>query len=63
MPRNLGLPLLEDFNEVADADLPSGHQVEEPQPGRVSERREEPRQVEGFGTPGHAAIICALTNI
>src|SRR6202023_1195825 len=61
-PRDLGLRLAQDLDEVADADLLIPHQVQEAQPRVVTQRLEKPLYVEGR-LPRHAAIIYALTHV
>jgi hypothetical protein len=39
MPRNLGLALPENLDEVADAHFPSVHEVQKPQTSAIRERR------------------------
>ena len=41
MPGNLRLPLPENLNEVADANLPFSHEVEKAEPGIVAEGLKE----------------------
>jgi hypothetical protein len=53
MPRNLGLALLENFNEVADADLAAIHEIEQAEASAVGKRSEEAGQVERFGRARH----------
>jgi hypothetical protein len=47
MPRNLRLRLIEDLDEIANADLARRHQVQKAQPRRIGERLEE-RDETGF---------------
>ena len=63
MPGDLRLALSQDLNEVADADLPSVHQVQQPQPGAIGERREKQGKVVYFRGTIHNFIIYALTNM
>lgn len=48
MPRNLRLRLIQDFHEVADAELLVSHQVQESEPGVVSQSLEESLEIEVF---------------
>jgi hypothetical protein len=41
MPRNLRLRLIEDLDEVANADLAGGHEIQKPQSRWISECLEE----------------------
>lgn len=41
MPRDLGLALPEDFDEIADADFSAIHQVEKPEAGAVRKGRKQ----------------------
>jgi hypothetical protein len=50
---DLGLGLLEDFDEVADADLAVIHEVEQTEAGGVGEGCEEEDRIEGFGGASH----------
>jgi arsenite methyltransferase len=59
---DLGLALLEDFNEIADADLAPIHEVEQAQAGRVSQCGEELGEVTGVGEAAHAHNIYVLTD-
>ena len=43
MPGNLGLALPENLDEVADADLPSVYEVQEPEARAIGERRKQQR--------------------
>ena len=63
MTRDFGLALSEDFNEIADANLPAIHQVQKPQPRAIRERREQEGQIVGFWGTIHAPMIYALTNM
>ncbi len=63
MPGDLGLALAEDLDEVADAHLPSIHEVQQPQTGAIGERRKEKCEVCVFGERLHDSIIYALTNV
>ena len=53
MPGNLGLRLIQNLNEIADADLLIAHEIQEPQPGIVAERLEEPLHIESFLSRRH----------
>jgi len=55
MPGYLGLALLEDLDEVADADLAAVHEIEQAEAGVVGQRREETNQVEGCRGVAHIA--------
>lgn len=46
MPGDFGLTLLQDFDQVADADLLIRHQVEQAEPGVISECLKKPLHVE-----------------
>ena len=48
MARNLGLALREDLDEIADAKLPAGDQVEKPKAGAVGKGGKERDQERGF---------------
>jgi hypothetical protein len=50
---DFGLRLAEDLDEVADADLVAGHEVEQAEAGGVGERGEEAGRVEGFCGASH----------
>jgi len=63
MPRNLGLALSEDLDEIADANLPPIHQIEQPQAGAIGEGRKQQRQVIRLGRTNHNFIIYALTDM
>jgi len=63
MARDLGLPLAQYFNEVADTNFASGHQVEQTQPGGVRERRKKNVKGNRFAELRHAAIIYGLTDM
>ena len=52
MPRYLGLALLQNLDEVADADLSAVHQVEQPETRAVGQSGKQAGQVEGGGS-GH----------
>lgn len=60
---DLGLALLEDFDEIANADLSAMHQVEQAKPGGVGQRGEKADEIEGFGLASHQFIIYGLTDI
>ena len=60
---DFGLPLLQDFDEVADADLSTFHQVEQTEAGRVGECSEDLDEIDGLGAVSHTSNIYALTNV
>lgn len=56
---DLGLALAEDFDEVADADLATVHEVEQAQADGVGESCEEAGEIEGFlGTTHELKYTC-----
>lgn len=61
MPGDLGLRPAEDLDEVADADLLISHQVQDSEPGRVTQSPEEALQVK-LTFLSHE-IIFALTDV
>lgn len=61
--RNLGLALAQNLNEIADAHLPAVHQVQQPEPGAVTERGKQQRKVVAFRRSVHISIIYALTDM
>jgi hypothetical protein len=63
MPGDLGLALLENFNEITDADFAAIHEIEEAQARGFRERGEEAREAERFGGAGHGPIIYGLTDV
>lgn len=63
MAGDLGLRLAEDFNEVADADLASGHEVEQAETGGIGERGKEASEIKAPGGSLHSNIIYVLTDI
>lgn len=52
---NLGLALVENLNEVTDADFAVAHEIKQAQAGAVAERGEHARHVEGVA--GHGVIL------
>src|SRR5579862_7087055 len=63
VPRNLGLALSEYLNEVADANLPSVHEVQQPQTGAICQRGEQQSHVVILRRNTHSSIIYALTDM
>jgi SAM-dependent methyltransferase len=63
VPGNLRLRLIQDLNEIANADFLVSHQVQEPQPGIVSKCLKESLNIESFLSYYHVAIIFALTHV
>lgn len=63
MPRNLGLALAKDFDEIADTNLPAVHQVEKPHAGPVGESSEQQGQIVRFQGTVHNFVIYVLTNM
>ena len=63
MAGNLRLPLIQNLDEVADADLLLAHEVQEAETGIVTERLKETLHVKRFRFRCHALIIYALTNV
>lgn len=61
VPRDLGLALTEDLDEVADADFAAIHEVEQAQTRAIGEGGEERSQIGKGDGPGHKIIIYALT--
>jgi hypothetical protein len=61
VPRDLGLRGTEDLDEIADTDLLVTHQVEQPEPGFVTQRLKKPFQIE-LRFRRHDNIF-ALTNL
>jgi hypothetical protein len=57
VPGYLGLALLEDFDEVADADFAAVHEIEQAEAGWVGESGEEANQVERFRGAAHFSNI------
>jgi hypothetical protein len=53
MARHFGLALIEDFDEITDADFAAVHQVKKSQPGTIRESGEEARKIEGLGCGRH----------
>jgi hypothetical protein len=53
MPGDLRLALLENLHEVADADLPAIHKIQQPQARWVGKCREQLHQIERFGGSAH----------
>jgi hypothetical protein len=63
MPGNLRLRLIQDLYEIADTNFLIAHQVQEPQPGIVSERLKEPLNIKSLLPRCHDLIIFALTDV
>ena len=63
MPRYLGLRLIQNLDEVTDADFLVAHQVEETQPCIVSQGLEEALDVECPFLQLHKIIIYVLTDV
>jgi hypothetical protein len=57
------LTLLEDLDEVTDADLAAVHQVEQAQAGAVRQRGKERGQIGDWRGTSHEQIIYALTDM
>ena len=52
--RDLGLGLVEDFNEVADTDFPAGQEVQEAQAGGIGQGGEELGQIRRLRGGAHS---------
>jgi hypothetical protein len=55
MPGYLWLALLQNLNEVTNADLTTVHQVQKSETGAVGQGGKQARQVEGSGGTGHVS--------
>jgi hypothetical protein len=55
--RYFGLALLQNFDEVADADFAAVHEIEQTKAGRVGEGGEEANQVDRFPRAAHFSNI------
>lgn len=60
---DFGLALPEYLDEIADADFPSLHEVEQPQAGAVGEGGKEQSQVVSHWGASHISMIYGLTDM
>jgi SAM-dependent methyltransferase len=63
MPGYLRLWLIQNLYEIADAYFLIAHQVQEPQPGVISECLKEALNIKGLLSRCHVAIIFVLTDV
>ena len=63
MARYLGLRLIQNLNEIADANLLISHEIQEPKPRIVAESLKKALHVETLVLGLHEIIIYALTNV
>ena len=63
VPGNLRLGLIQDLDEIANADFLVSHEVQKPQAGIVAKCLKESRNIENLLFCCHVTIISALTNV
>jgi hypothetical protein len=63
VPGNLRLRLIQDLNEIANADFLISHQVQEPQPGIVSKCLKEALNIESFPLLSEYDVNAAAASV